>query len=194
MGGHAATYHGGSVPAVTAIDGSPASPVAAGEVASLLDFLDSQRAIFAWKCAGLDAAGLRVTVGASSMTLGGMLKHLACAEDLWCSRYLHGHERAAPWDAVDWTADPGWDWDSAADDSPDRLHTLWQDAVARSRSLVAEALADGGPDRPSRRALPGGDVPNLRWILLHLLEEYARHNGHADLIREAVDGRTGQYP
>ena len=87
---------------------------------------------------------------------------------------------------------PTRDWDSAAEDTPEQLHTLWQDAVARSRPLVAEALADGGLDRLARRTWPDGRAPSLRWILVHLIEEYARHNGHADLLRESVDGLTGE--
>jgi hypothetical protein len=64
--------------------------------------------------------------------------------------------------------------------------------VDRSRSGVAEALADGGLDRPARRTWPDGRAPSLRWILCHLVEEYARHNGHADILRESVDGLTGE--
>src|ERR1700704_2133477 len=124
--------------------GRPEPPLAADETATLLGFLEYQRATLAWKCAGLDAAGLRATVGASSMTLGGMLKHLALVEDNWFSRSLHARDRQPPWDTVDWKADPDWEWHSAAQDSPEQLHTLWHDAVARSRSLVAEALAGGG--------------------------------------------------
>jgi hypothetical protein len=93
---------------------------------------------------------------------------------------------------VDWSADPDWDWHSAADDTPEQLLALWSDAVTRSRSLVADALAEGGLDRQAKRAWPDGRSPSLRWILCHLIEEYARHNGHADLIREYVDGSTGE--
>jgi hypothetical protein len=93
---------------------------------------------------------------------------------------------------VDWKADPDWDWHSAAEDSPEQLHALWQDAVARSRSLVAKALADGGLERQARRTWPDGRAPSLRWIVVHMIEEYARHNGHADLLRESVDGLTGE--
>ncbi len=181
-------------PPMTDVDeqGRPEPPRAAGETATLLGFLEYQRATLAWKCAGLDAAGLRATVGASSMTLGRLLKHLAYVEDDWCSRWLHGRDRQPPWDTVDWTADPDWDWHSAAADAPEQLFALWRDAVARSRSLVAEALADGGLERLARRASPGGEAPSLRWILFHLVEEYARHSGHADLLRESVDGLTGE--
>ncbi len=60
------------------------------------------------------------------------------------------------------------------------------------QARVAEALAAGGLEQPSRRTWPGGDAPSLRWILCHMIEEYARHNGHADLLREAIDGQTGE--
>ncbi len=75
-----------------------------------------------------------------------------------------------------------------------KLHTIWQDAVARSRALVTQALADGGLDRKAK-GIPsswGPQAPSLRWIVVHMIEEYARHNGHADLLRESVDGLTGE--
>jgi uncharacterized damage-inducible protein DinB len=167
-------------------------PEAAGEAATLLGFLDYQRATLAWKSGGLDAAGLRAKVGASSMTLGGILKHLALVEDHWFSWWLHGRDRQPPWNTVDWDTDPDWEWRTAAEDSPDQLHALWQEAVARSRALVADAMADGGLDRLARRTEPDGRSPSLRWIVCHMIEEYARHNGHADLLRESVDGLTGE--
>jgi uncharacterized damage-inducible protein DinB len=172
--------------------GRPEPPLAGDETDTLLGYLEYQRATLAWKCAGLDAAGLGATVAASSMTLGGLLKHLAYVEDVWCSRSLHGRDPEPPWDTVDWDADRDWDFHSAAEDTPEQLHALWQDAVARSRALVAEVLADGGLDQLARRTWPDGRAPSLRWILCHLIEEYARHNGHADLLRESVDGQTGE--
>ncbi|MFI7693905.1 DinB family protein [Nonomuraea sp. NPDC049655] len=172
--------------------GRPEPPFMGDETETLLGFLDFLRATLEWKCSGLDAAGLGATIAASPMTLGGMLKHLAYVEDHWFSRRLHGNDLNAPWDTVDWTADPDWDWHSAAHDSPDELRALWRDAVARSRALTAEALAAGGLDQPAQRPWPDGRRPHLRWILVHMIEEYARHNGHADLIRESVDGQTGE--
>ncbi|QYC45584.1 DinB family protein [Nonomuraea coxensis DSM 45129] len=179
---------------MTVIDeqGRPEPPIAAGETATLLGYLDYQRATLAWKCSGLDAAGLRATVGVSSMTLGGLLKHMSYVEDHWFSRSLHGNDPQPPWDTVDWAADRDWDWNSAAGDSPEQLLALWQGSVARSRELTEKALADGGPDRLARRSWADGTTPSLRWILCHMIEEYARHNGHADLIRESVDGLTGE--
>ena len=172
--------------------GRPEPPIAANETDTLLGFLDFQRATFAWKCADLDSAGLQATVGVSTMTLGGMLKHLALVEDSWFSRSLHDQERQPPWNAVDWAADEDWEWRTAADDNPDELRALWENAVARSRALVDEALADGGLDRLARRTWPDGRAPSLRWIVVHMIEEYARHNGHADLLRESIDGATGE--
>ena len=127
------------------------------------------------------------------MTLSGLLESLAYVEDDRCSRWLHGRDKAPPWDMVDWTADPDRDWHLAAEDTPEQLHALWRYAVVRSRSLVTEALADGGPDRLARRTWPDGRAASPRWILVHMIEEYARHNGHADLLRESVDGRTGEF-
>ena len=75
---------------------------------------------------------------------------------------------------------------------PEELFTLWRDTVARSRSSVAEALAEGGLEQLARSSWPDGRAPSLRWILVHMVEEYARHNGHADLLRESVDGQTGE--
>jgi uncharacterized damage-inducible protein DinB len=171
----------------------PEPPLAGDETATLVGFLAYQRATLAWKCGGVDAAGMRTTVGVSDVTLGGLLKHMAKVEDDWFGRWLLGRPRQAPFDAADWAADPDWDWHSAADDSPEELFALWQAAVDRSVAAVAEVLADGGlGHRPPRDAWPDGGTPSLRWLLVHMIEEYARHNGHADLIREAVDGETGE--
>ena len=181
-------------PVVTDVDeqGRPEPPLAADEAGTLLGFLEFQRATFAWKCQGLDADGLRATTAASSMTLGGMMKHLAIVEESWCSEWLHRRGTRPIWDAADWEADRDWEWHSAADDSPEELTKLWQDSVAYSRSLVADALASGGLDQLAKRTWPDGRSPSLRWILCHLIEEYARHNGHADLLRESIDGATGE--
>ncbi|MFC9689543.1 DinB family protein [Kribbella sp. NPDC056951] len=164
----------------------PEPPLAAGETESLIGFLEYHRATFAWKCAGLDAAGLQATVGASSMTLGGLLKHLAYYEDHWFSRRMQGNKRHPQWAGLNpeevWTVH----------ETPEALHALWEAAVARSRALLTETLANGGLDQSARRSLPGGEVPSVRWIVLHMIEEYARHNGHADFLRESIDGTVGE--
>ena len=183
-------------PPMTYLDelGRPEPPVAGDETATLLGSLERQRATLAWKCGGLDAAGLQATVGASSITLGGLLKHLALVEVDYFSGKLLGQDAGPPWNAVDWNADPDWEWHSAAEDTPEQLLTLWQDAVARSRSVVTQVVDDGGLDQLARRTWPDGRAPSLRRILIDLIEEYARHVGHADLIRESVDGLVGEDP
>lgn len=172
--------------------GRPQPPPAGDEVAVLLGFLEFQRATLAWKCEGLDSSGLAATLGRSTMTLGGLLKHLTYVEDVWFSVRLLGRDPAPPWDTVDWAADPDWEWRTASGDSPDALRTGWADAVARSRAATAEALARGGLEQLASRPWPDGRAPSLRWILVHMVEEYSRHNGHADLLREHVDGATGE--
>ena len=169
-------------------------PVAGNEVDTLLGSLERQRRTFAWKCGNLDEAGLRATLGPSSMTLGGLLKHLAVVEDYYFSVKLLGRGQHPPFDTAPWDADPDWEWHSAAADSPEELMSLWQEAVARSRVQVAEAIADGGLDRPAGSAWPDGRTPSLRRLLIDIIEEYARHTGHADLIRESVDGVVGEDP
>lgn len=169
-------------------------PAAGNETDTLLGSLERQRATLAWKCGGLDAAGMRTTIGASTITLGGLLKHLAKVEDDYFSGRLLGRDPQPPWDTVDRDANPDWDWQSAAEDTPEQLMTLWQDAVARSRAAVAEVLANGGLDQLAQRRWPDGRAPSLRRIMIDLIEEYARHVGHADLIRESVDGLVGEDP
>ncbi|MGY1624306.1 DinB family protein [Geodermatophilus sp. SYSU D00965] len=177
----------------TDVQGHAGPPLAGDEVATLLGSLERQRATLAWKAGGLDEAGLRATVGTSSITLGGLLKHLAFVEALTFSTKFLGRSPGAPWDTADWDAEPDWVWLTAAQDSPEQLHALWQDAVARSRAVVAEALTDGGLGRLGS-GWPDGEVASLRRLLIDLIEEYARHVGHADLIRESVDGLVGEDP
>lgn len=174
--------------------GRPEPPVAGDETATLLGSLERQRATLAWKCGGLDAAGLRATVGVSTVTLGGLLKHLSAVEDQIFQARLLGRDLGPPWDQGSWDTDPDWDWTSAARDTPDELMTLWRDTVLRSRAVVAEVLSDGGLGTLSLRAWPDGRAPSLRRLLIDLIEEYARHVGHADLIRESVDGLVGEDP
>ncbi len=173
--------------------GRPDPPLDADETTSLLAFLDNQRATLAWKCDGLDADRLAVRIGGSSLSLGGLLHHLARVEDLWCSQRLVGRPPAQPWDTVDWEADPDWDWHQAASMDPEALRRRWREAVSASRQSIEAALAAGGLDHRAAWVDDWYDTPpTVRWILTHLIREYARHNGHADLLREAADGATGE--
>ncbi|WP_372729079.1 DinB family protein [Nocardioides sp.] len=170
-------------------------PLAADEVPTLLGFLNFHRDTLRTKTEGLDAEQLATRLAPSTMTLGGMLKHLALVEDYWFTSVLQGRPASEPWDAVDWDADEDWDWNSAAEDTPEQLRDLLDTAIERSDRVMADALTDGGLETLSVKERPvrhGGGRFSLRWILVHLIEEYARHNGHADLIRESIDGVTGE--
>lgn len=171
--------------------GRPRPTESGSEIETLLSFLDYQRATFEWKCRGLDATDLQVRVAASSMTLGGMLKHLVFVEDYWFTFWWRGEELPSPWAEVDWDQTPNWDWESASCDTPDELMDHWRHAVSRARDVVSADLANGTLDEHARRREEGAS-PSRRWILCHMIEEYARHCGHADLLREAIDGQTGE--
>ncbi len=157
------------------------------EIGNLTRFLDEHREIFRRKAGGLDRDQLQQTLPPSDLTLGGMVKHLAFVEDWWFGRTLMD-DQAELWATVDWDADNDWDWHSALDDTPAQLWALWEATVARSRDAVA---ADPRPEREAALPRRSGEPFTLRWILAHMVQEYARHNGHADLIRQSIDGQVG---
>ena len=165
----------------------------AGEVEMLQFALARSRATFAWKCGGLDAAALHRSHPPSTMTLARLLKHLALVED-WTTTRVTGQPMPEPWRSADFDANPGWDWASADDDTPEQLYSLWRDAAERSRRAVGELLAGGSLDQPAQWTTETGETPNVRRLLVDLHDEYARHVGHADLFREAIDGLVGEDP
>jgi hypothetical protein len=160
------------------------------ELALLGEFLDYHRATLVMKVSGLTQEQLSVSVPPSTLTLAGLVKHLALVEDGWFQEDLLGRDLPEPWASAPFDDDPDWDFHSAVDDSPSELLELYAAACERSRAAVAEVGNDlmAMMVRPTRR----GERFNLRWILLHMLEETARHNGHADLLRESIDGQTGE--
>ena len=169
-------------------------PIAGTETEQLVGALERLRATFRWKADDLDSAGLQTRIGASSLTLGGLLKHLAAQEDYAFSTKLSGKPLGAPWDTTGWDGDNDWEFTSAADDTPDQLYALWDGAVERSRARLGAALADGGLDQLIHVSGPDGRQASLRRLVCDMIEEYGRHTGHADLLREAVDGLVGEDP
>lgn len=168
----------------------PEPPGDGDELATLTGFLEFLRATLAWKVDGLDAAGMRARLAPSSMTLGGMLHHLAFVEDHWFGHRLRGLDPAAPWDTAPWDDDPDWDWHVADTLDAASVRARWHAAVDASRGHLDALLADGGGlDALERRSEPS---VTIRWVLVHMIEEYARHAGHADLLRESIDGLTGE--
>ncbi len=173
-------------------------PLAADEATTLIAFLDFHRDTLRWKTTGLDAAQLDQPLAPSDMTLGGLLKHLAVVENSWFCEVLLGEPLMAPFDTAPWDEDRDWEWHSAAADSPEHLHGLLDEAIDRSRRATARCLDTEGPDAGGLDTLSVGRARgdderySLRWILVHMIEEYARHNGHADLIRQSIDGAVGE--
>jgi uncharacterized damage-inducible protein DinB len=174
----------------------PQTPATAGsrsaEAEAVLAVLERNRRTFAWKTRGLDPAGLRTTTAASSMTLGGLVKHMALVEADWLVVKLAGEPYGEPWEDVDFDADPDWEWRTGAEDPPAELEALWTRSVERSRQVVDRVLQEQGLDGLADLTWPDGRKPTVRAILLDMIEEYARHTGHADLLREAVDGLVGE--
>lgn len=135
---------------------------------------------------------MRRTLGASQVTIGGLLKHLAYMEDLNFTRDLAGEPLPSPWAVMAAESRGEQVWRSAADDDAESLFSLWRRTVARSRTAAVAAARSGGADflfdvRP-------GAACSFRRLLVDLIEEYARHTGHADLLRESIDGRVGEDP
>ena len=169
-------------------------PLAGTEAEHLVGALDRLRTTFRWKADGLDAAGLQTRIGASSLTLGGLLKHLAFVEDYTFTVKLRGDPPGDPWNPSAWDDDQDWEFTSAAHDGPTQLYALWDGAVERSRARLDAALADGGLEQLVHLSWPDGRRASLRRLVCDLVEEYGRHTGHADLLREAVDGVVGEDP
>ncbi|PPG03240.1 mini-circle protein [Pseudoclavibacter sp. RFBI5] len=170
----------------------PEPPLGEDEWSTLNGFLDFHRATLAWKLSGLGSAELSRTLPPSSMTLGGLVKHLTYVEDDWFGVVLFGEEQREPWASVDWTKTPDWEWDAAGAQEPAELLAEWEASVARARAAAERAFRAGGLAYPAAKGFSDGRIPRLRWILIHMVEEYSRHNGHADLLREAIDGSVGE--
>ena len=169
---------------MTTID-RPLPPLNADERTTLESWLDFHRATLAMKCEGLDdKQAAETSVPPSGFTLTGLVQHLAEVERNWFRRVLAGEDAPPIYDPQDDPNGPDGGFDLAENATLNAARAAWHEEIARARDLcAARALTDTG-------RFMGQDV-SLRWIYVHLIEEYARHNGHADLIRERIDGTTG---
>ena len=159
-------------------------PLEADERATLTAFLDYQRATLAFKCDGLTDDQLRErAVPPSSLSLLGLIRHMAEVERNWFRPVLGGEEMAGIFA-------PGLDWEASfrevATADVAEAFRLWRAECDHARALVAAA-----PSFDVKGFRHSGFF-SLRWVMTHMIEEYARHNGHADLIRERLDGSTGE--
>jgi uncharacterized damage-inducible protein DinB len=171
------------MPAMTVQRTDP--PQEADERATLLAYLDFQRDTLAWKCDGLSHEQLRTrAVPPSTLSLLGLVRHMSDVERGWFSGCLAGEEVKPRY----WTDDdPDGDFDNVDTADVEESFTIWHAECARSREIVA---ATSSFDVTGTRG--DGSKATLRWIVAHMIEEYARHNGHADFLRERLDGATGE--
>lgn len=161
---------------------------AAAEKTSLAEFLDYLRATVLWKIEGLDSEQATTrSVPTTALTLAGIVKHLAYAEDHWFQDAFLGDGLPEPWASAPFDDDHDWEFHSAIDDDLADVLALYRAACRRSREALAQTTLDGLS--VGRR---DGRPFSMRWIMLHMIEETARHAGHADLLREAIDGETGE--
>jgi len=162
-------------------------PYTGDDRATLTGFLDFHRDTLEWKCDGLTAEQLAVRgVPPSSLSLLGLVRHLAEVERGWFQRSVAG-EKTEPLFYSDEDRDGDFNnVDGATQATVDEAFAAWRAAVARAREITAATKLD---ETFTSRA---GQQISLRWVLVHMIEEYARHNGHADLLRERIDGATGE--
>lgn len=148
-------------------------PLAGTETEAVLGALDRMRATFRYKADGLDEVGLRSTVGASTLTLGGLLKHLAANEDFVTTVKMRGEPMGEPWASLGYDGSNDWEFTSAAADAPEDLYALYDAAVERSRARITAAVADGGLDQVVHANDGSGHHANLRRLVCDMIEEYS---------------------
>ena len=157
-------------------------PPLAGPPKELVEgFLDFLRATLLWKLDGLSDEDLRRSLVPSGWSLLGMVKHIAYVERSWFRKVFLGETVTFPWTE----ADPDADWRIEPGETTAQVLDLYRDECARARAIVAAASWDD-------LAVRADEPRSLGWILTHMVEETARHCGHADLVREQLDGATGE--
>jgi uncharacterized damage-inducible protein DinB len=168
----------------------PPIPRQASERETLSAFLDYYRELLIDKASGLTDGQLHTSVEPSSLTLGGLINHMAVVEDDWFVGDFLGQPLPEPWASAPWDEDRDWELNTAHEVPTEELFDRYRRAIARSREIVAgvEDLGALGKRLPS-----DGEAWSMRWILVHMIEETARHCGHADFIRESLDGATGDF-
>ncbi|MEV8371666.1 DinB family protein [Kribbella sp. NPDC056861] len=165
------------------LNGRPDPPTEAGEKETLVAFLDFQRATLRWKCEGLTPEQLgTAAVDPSSMTLHGLIRHLTEIEVGWFVGTFTDEEIVEPYSD---SGGRGADWNNLNPSEYAADLQRYDEAVTRARAAIADL-------EPDHVGLDDGTRYSLRWVLVHMIEEYARHNGHADLLRERLDGSTGE--
>ncbi|MCW7944017.1 Mini-circle protein [Streptomyces hygroscopicus] len=160
-------------------------PATGDERTLLNDFLGAQRATLELKCTGLGAELSQRSVAPSTLSLLGLLRHLADVERRWFRQVLAGQDVPPLFSSP---ADPDGDF-SGAVPAPRVMADAWK--AWRTETAFAEAFVTAAPHLDVEGQDSWRGTVSLRWVLIHMIEEYARHNGHADLLRERIDGSIG---
>lgn len=164
------------------LEGNRPEPPSAAPAREMVEaFLDFQRATLLWKVDGLSDEDLRRSLVPSGLTLLGMVKHLGYVERWWFRIVFAGEDLPVPWSETD----PDADWRVEPDETTASILESYRDEVEHARDNGAGAAWD---DQAKR----SGNEQTLGWILTHMVEEVSRHNGHADIFRELIDGKTGE--
>ncbi|MFI1509809.1 DinB family protein [Streptomyces sp. NPDC020597] len=159
----------------------------ADERTMLEGWLDYHRQTLAWKCEGLSDAQLRTaSVPPSELSLMGLVRHMAEVERGWFRAVLSGDDPGPIFFSEE---DPDGEFHLTEQDTWDRAYAAWQAEIEVARQCAAGFALD---DLSRGKSKSRNEPFSLRWIYTHMIEEYARHNGHADLLREQLDGATGE--
>jgi len=166
----------------------PYPPKSGSERETLVGYLDWHRAIIIDKASGLTREQVNTTLGPSRLTLINLVHHLAIVEHWWFHVFFAGNDVLEPWAPI-WDDDPDWEFHHSHEYEPAEIIARYETEIERANAIVGVT--------PDLEALSvkdrNGEKRSLRWILTHMLEETARHCGHADLIRESIDGETGDF-
>ncbi len=168
----------------------PPLPKQASERDTLVAFLEYFRELLIDKASGLTDAQLHTAIPPSSLTLGSLVNHMALVEDDWFTGDFAGEPLPEPWGSAPWHEDRDWEFNTAHGVPTDELFARYRRAIERSRAVLA-GVDDLG--ELAQRSPPDGEPWSMRWILVHMIEETARHCGHADFIRQALDGSVGDF-
>ncbi len=169
---------------------APPVPLRADEFTMLSAFLDHYRAALLDRAHDLTEGQLNMSLAPSSLTLSRLIGHMAFVEQVWYRERFSGDGFKEPFASLDFDRDPDAEMTLAQTWSTDKLHRVFEDAVLESRLTVQRATSLDELSRADR----DGERWSLRWIMVHMIEEYARHCGHADLIRESIDGDVLSRP
>jgi uncharacterized damage-inducible protein DinB len=165
-------------------NGRPEPPISGTEKEILTGFLDFLRATILWKADGLSDEELRRPHDPSGLTMLGLIKHLAYVERSWFQQTFLGADVAFPWTKED----PDADWRVEPEDTTQAIRDLYSQEVDIANQIIAEHDLD----TPARNVTRSHEGLQLRWIVAHMIEETGRHCGHADFMREAIDGKVGE--